>query len=41
MENNRILSPNCIPYVMTKDESINIDTIDDVSLAESKLQSKI
>jgi CMP-N,N'-diacetyllegionaminic acid synthase len=40
MENNRILSPNCIPYVMTKDESINIDTIDDVLLVESKLQNR-
>jgi CMP-N,N'-diacetyllegionaminic acid synthase len=41
MENNRILSPNCIPYFMTKNESINIDTIDDVLLVESKLQGKI
>jgi CMP-N-acetylneuraminic acid synthetase len=37
VENRRLLSPNCLPYLMSTNESINIDTLDDIYLLNMRL----
>ena len=37
LKNNRLLSPNCLPYIMSTHDSINIDTLDDIYLFSKRL----
>ena len=38
LKNDRMLTPNCLPYIMSTNESINIDTLDDVYLLGKRLK---
>lgn len=37
VNNYRLLSPNCLPYIMSTQDSINIDTLEDIYLVNNRL----
>jgi CMP-N,N'-diacetyllegionaminic acid synthase len=37
INNERLVSPNCLPYIMSANDSLNIDTFDDICLLNNRL----